>query len=68
VAVTVDVNLPLKELRLKDGLLFTDVAVRSFNTATGTVMLLANSGQIAGIDLDQRLAGCDHGWEQGGRP
>lgn len=24
------------------------------------VMLLANSGRIAGIDLDQRPAGCDH--------
>jgi hypothetical protein len=47
VAVTVDVNLPLKELRLKDGLLFTDVAVRSFNTATGTVMLLANKDLLS---------------------
>ena len=41
-AVIVDVNLSLKELRLKDGMFFTDVSVRSFNTLTGTVMLMAS--------------------------
>src|SRR5882757_5466201 len=46
-AVVVDVNLPYKELRLKDGMVFTDVAVRSVNTATGTVMLLANKDLIS---------------------
>lgn len=46
-AVIVDVNLSLKELRLKDGLLFTDVAVRSFNTTSGTVMLLANKDLVS---------------------
>ena len=46
-AVVVDVNLPAKELRLKDGLLFTDVAVRSFNTITGTVLLLVNKDLVS---------------------
>jgi hypothetical protein len=46
-AVIVEVNLPYKELRLKDGLLFTDVAVRSINTSTGTVMLLVNKDLVS---------------------
>ena len=46
-AVVVDVNLPCKELRLKDGMLFTDVAVRSINTSAGTVMLMANKDLIS---------------------
>jgi hypothetical protein len=46
-AVVVDVNLPYKELRLKDGMLFTDVAVRSLNTAAGTVMLQVNKDLIS---------------------
>lgn len=46
-AVVVEVNLPLKELRLKDGLLFTDATVRSLNTATGTVTLLANKELVS---------------------
>lgn len=46
-AVVVDVNLPYKELRLKDGMLFTGVAVRSLNTSTGTVMLLVNKDLIS---------------------
>ena len=46
-AATVDVSLPYKELRLKDGLLFTDATVRSFNTATGTVTLLANKELVS---------------------
>jgi hypothetical protein len=46
-AVIVDVNLPYKELRLKDGLVFTDVAVRSINTATGTVMLMVDKDLVS---------------------
>lgn len=46
-AAVVDVNLPLKELRLKDGMFFTEVSVRSFNTLTGTVMLVANKDLIS---------------------
>jgi hypothetical protein len=46
-AVIVEVNLPYKELRLKDGLLFTDVAVRSINTSAGTVMLLVNKDLVS---------------------
>ena len=47
VAMVVEVNLPLKELRLKDGMLFTEAAVRSFNTATGTAMLVVNKDLIS---------------------
>ncbi|MDI1248291.1 MAG: hypothetical protein PSV13_05350 [Lacunisphaera sp.] len=46
-AVVVEVNLPYKELRLKDGMLFTDVAVKSFNTTAGTVILQANKELIS---------------------
>lgn len=46
-AVIVDVNLPYKELRLKDGLVFTDVAVRSINTSAGTVMLMVNKDLVS---------------------
>lgn len=46
-ALVVEVNLPLKELRLKDGMLFTEVAVRSINTVTGTAMLVANKDLIS---------------------
>lgn len=46
-AVVVEVNLPYKELRLKDGMLFTDVAVKSFNTSAGTVILQANKELIS---------------------
>jgi hypothetical protein len=46
-AVIVDVNLPYKELRLKDGMLFTDVAVRSINTSAGTVMLMVNKELVS---------------------
>jgi len=48
-AVVVEVNLPYKELRLKDGMLFTEVAVRSFNTTAGTVVLLANSKELVSL-------------------
>jgi hypothetical protein len=46
-AMVVDVNLPYKELRLKDGMLFTDVSVRSLNTSAGTVMLQVNKDLIS---------------------
>ncbi len=46
-AVIVDVNLPYKELRLKDGMLFTDAAVRSINTSAGTVMLMVNKELVS---------------------
>jgi len=46
-AVVVEVNLPYKVLRLKDGMIFTDVAVKSFNPAAGTVVLQANKDLIS---------------------
>ena len=46
-AVIVDVNLSFKELRLKDGMVFTEVAVRSFNTAAGTAMLLVSKDLVS---------------------
>lgn len=41
-AVVVDVNLPYKDLRLKDGTVLAEVAVKSFNSTAETVLLLAN--------------------------
>jgi hypothetical protein len=46
-ATVVEVNLPYKTLRLKDGMLFTDVAVKSFNTAAGTAILQVNKDLIS---------------------
>ena len=46
-AVVVDVNLPYKELRLKDGMFFTGVTVRSINTAAGTVLLSTNNEMVS---------------------
>jgi hypothetical protein len=46
-AVVVDVNLPYKELHLKDGMLFTDVTVRSVNTTAGTVVLLVSKDLVS---------------------
>ena len=46
-AVVVDVNLPYKDLRLKDGMLFSDVSVRSLNTSAGTVVLLVGKDLIS---------------------
>jgi len=42
-AIVVVLHLPYKEIRLKDGTLLTDVAVRSFNTTTGTATLLVKN-------------------------
>lgn len=41
-AVVVDLNLTYDHLRLKDGMVFTEVAVRSYNTSAGTVVLRVN--------------------------
>jgi hypothetical protein len=46
-ALVVDVNLPYKELRLKDGMLFSEVTVRSINTSAGTAVLLTNNVLIS---------------------
>ncbi|MSU46504.1 MAG: hypothetical protein EXS42_05140 [Lacunisphaera sp.] len=46
-AVVVEVNLPYKNLRLKDGMFFTEVAVKSLNTSAGTVVLLVNKDLIS---------------------
>ncbi len=46
-AAVVEVNLPYKTLRLKDGMLFTDAAVKSFNTNAGTVVLVVNKDLIS---------------------
>jgi len=46
-AIVVVLHLPYKEMRLKDGTLLTDVAVRSFNTNTGTATLLTNRELIS---------------------
>jgi hypothetical protein len=46
-AVVVEVNLPYKTLRLKDGMLFTDAAVKSFNTSAGTAVLVVNKDLIS---------------------
>ena len=46
-AVVVDVNLPYKELRLKDGTVLADAAVKSFNSTAETALLLANKELIS---------------------
>lgn len=46
-AAIVDVNLPCKDLRLKNGLVFSDVVVRSVNTTAGTVMLLVDKDLVS---------------------
>ena len=46
-ALVVDVNLSYKELRLKDGMLFNEVTLRSINTSAGTVVLLTNNELIS---------------------
>ena len=42
-AIVVVLHLPYKELRLKNGTVLTDVAVRSFNTTAGTATLLSKN-------------------------
>jgi hypothetical protein len=46
-AMVVDVNLPYKSLQLKEGLVFSDVVVRSVNTASGTAMLMVDKDLIS---------------------
>ena len=46
-AVVVDVNLPYKELRLKDGMFFSNAAIRSYNSSSGTVILQVNQDLIS---------------------
>lgn len=46
-AVVVDVNLPYKELRLRNGLVFSDVVLRSVNTSAGTAMLLVDKNLVS---------------------
>jgi hypothetical protein len=46
-ALVVDVNLPYKELRLKDGTVLVDAAVKSFNTTADTALVLASKGLIS---------------------
>jgi hypothetical protein len=46
-ALVVDVNLPYKNLRLKNGLEFADVTVRSVNTTAGTAMLMVDKDLIS---------------------
>lgn len=46
-AAVLDVNLAYKELRLKDGTVLTEVAVKSFNTTAETALLLADKGLVS---------------------
>lgn len=46
-AAIVDVNLPYKDLRLKNGLVFSEVVLRSVNTSAGTVMLLVDKDLVS---------------------
>jgi len=46
-ALVVDVNLPYKELRLKDGTVMTDAAVKSFNSTAETALVLAGKGLVS---------------------
>ena len=46
-AVVIDVNLPYKNLRLKDGTELAEVAVKSFNSTAETVLLLSNKELVS---------------------
>jgi hypothetical protein len=46
-AVVVDVNLPYKDLRLKDGTVYPEAAVKSFNSTAETALLLTNKELIS---------------------
>ncbi len=46
-AVVLDVNLPYKELRMKDGTVMTDAAVKSFNTTADTALVLSGKGLVS---------------------
>ncbi|HWA26879.1 MAG TPA: hypothetical protein VG734_14565 [Lacunisphaera sp.] len=42
VAAVIDVNLPCKDVRLKDGTVLAEATVKSYNSTANTVVLLAN--------------------------
>lgn len=46
-AAVVELQLPYKEMRLKDGLLLNDVVVKSFNPMAGTAVLVMNKELIS---------------------
>jgi Skp family chaperone for outer membrane proteins len=46
-AVVVEINLPWKNLRLKNGLTFPEATVRSVNTAAGTALLLVDKELVS---------------------
>ena len=46
-ALVVEMNLPYKEVRLKDGTRYTEVAFKSFNPAAGTATLLVRKELIS---------------------
>ncbi len=46
-AAVVEVHLPLQNLRLKDGLVFSNVAVKSINSVTDTAMLLVEKDLVS---------------------
>lgn len=46
-AAIVEVNLLYKNLRLKDGMVFEEVAVKSFNTSAGTAMLVVDKELVS---------------------
>jgi hypothetical protein len=46
-AIVIDVNLPYKELRLKDGTVLNDAAVKSFNSTADTALVLSGKGLVS---------------------
>ena len=46
-ALVIDVNLPFKELRLKDGTVLNEAAVKSFNTTADTALVLSGKGLVS---------------------
>jgi len=46
-ALVIDVNLPYKELRLKDGTVLNEAAVKSFNSTADTVLVLSGKGLVS---------------------
>ena len=46
-ALVIDVNLPYKELRLKDGTVLNDAAVKSFNSTADTALVLSDKGLVS---------------------
>jgi len=46
-AVVVETQLPYKELRLKDGTVLANATVKSFNTASGTALILVDTELVS---------------------